>query len=125
MTTVNRADDADLDQMLAAMGREAAPVPDALMARVLADAASVQAAQTPVLPVRAAASGRIGWWQRVTGALGGGGVLAGLGTVAVAGVVLGFVQPAPFADVTAAVWGTNVDVAVELLPGADDFWTEG
>lgn len=126
MTTVNRAEDAELDRLLAELGRTPTPVPDALMARVLDDAAAVQAARAAQPAVeRLARPARASWWQRLTEAVGGRGVLAGLGSVAVAGLMLGFVQPAPLADVTDAVWGQTVDVSVELLPAADDLWAEG
>lgn len=96
--------------------RGPAPVPDALMARVLADADQVQAAQVRTAPpVRRPDStvAATGFWQRFVQVLGGSGAVAGLAAAGMAGVWLGFAQPValPFTDST-----------VELIPADDDFW---
>jgi len=100
--------DDELERMFAA-ARGPAPVPDTLMARVLADAAQVQAARAAV-PARRAAPGR---WQRLVWALGGHGALAGLAAAGLAGVWIGFAQPVGLPYLTETV---------ELIPGDDAFW---
>ncbi len=119
--------DAELDQLLAGLGAMRPAVPDALMARVLADAAAVQddaqSARAALRPATGVAGGSV--WGRIAGALGGGKVMAGLGSAAIAGVVLGFAQPAPIATLSSTLWGQDFDVSVDLLPIADDFLAEG
>jgi hypothetical protein len=127
MTNAMMGKDAELDQLLAGLGTVQPAVPDALMARILADAATIrddaEAARVQAGP--AAGVARASFWVRIAVALGGGRVLAGLGTAAVAGVVLGFAQPAPIATLSSTVWGLDFDVSVDLLPTADDFLAEG
>lgn len=77
----------DLDQLL----QEAAKpvqVSDDLMARVLADAQRVQPVPRPFGQVKAR-----GFWGSLSDMFGGTGVLAGLATVACAGIYLGAAQP--------------------------------
>ncbi|MES2143744.1 MAG: hypothetical protein V4516_05160 [Pseudomonadota bacterium] len=117
--------DSELDQLLSGLGAARRPVPPALMARILADAAAVQGRAQSV-PVRfRPASGLQGHWYRIAAAVGGGRVLAGLGSVALFGVLLGFAQPAPLAALTDAVWGADLDISVDLWPDAGDLLAEG
>ena len=77
----------DLDQLL----QEAAKpvqVSDALMARILADAQRVQPVPRPFGQAKAR-----GFWGSLSDMFGGTGVLAGLATVACAGIYLGAAQP--------------------------------
>ncbi len=123
--------DAELNQLLAELGGAPPSVPAGLTARILADAATVQAmgrtnAQAaPASPSPAATADMNSLWRRIAEAVGGGRVIAGLGTAALAGIALGFLQPAPIEGLTGTVWGQDVDIAVDLLPGTDEFWTEG
>jgi hypothetical protein len=89
--------------------RAAAPVPSqALVARVLADAAAAQ-------PRVAAARARGGLFARISDALGGRGVMAGLAGTAMAGLALGFFAPALAPD-----WNTPWSAGtVELIPDPD------
>lgn len=94
----NAAGDVDLDLFFAA-GREAAPLPDpALMAAVLADAHRVQAdiavARAPQAISHAGGEAQRGLWAQFRVAIGGWPALAGLASVATAGLWLGAVQPA-------------------------------
>lgn len=93
--------DHDLDLLEAAFGaaRAAArgPVPDALMARVLADAGT---ARSPTVPASAPAPRWRGLRALVT-AFGGWPALGGLATATVAGFWLGFAPPAPVEEMLA------------------------
>lgn len=82
------------------------------MARVLADALAEQPTRAAV-PVRR----RRGLFARLADAFGGFGGLASVGGAAVAGVVLGFVQPAPVTEWADAVLGVQA-ATVELMPDA-------
>ena len=99
------------------------PVPsEALLTRVLADAVAEQPrppTQQAARPhsARLAAS-RPGFWASLADVFGGGGALAGIGTAAVAGVVIGFAQPAGLGTLTEAVWGTPLET-VELIPSVE------
>jgi hypothetical protein len=127
VTKVMTGKDTELDQLLADLGARRPAVSDALMARVLADAVAVQdSAQSPSVPTHVAARPLQGsLWSRIAAAVGGGKVLAGLGSAAIAGVALGFAQPAPLAILTSAIWGQGLDISVDLLPADDDFLAEG
>ena len=109
----------DLDDLFATARASAMQPSDVLMARVLADAAAAQArpvAQT-VAPVR------LGFWAGLTALFGGSGVLAGVGSAALAGLVLGFVQPVGLMNLTDVLAGTTVDT-LELMPGVDALLAE-
>jgi hypothetical protein len=127
MKNVTTAKDRDIDRLLSALGSDQPAVPDALMARILADAAAVQddmqpprGAIRPVVPTR-----RMPLWGRIAAAVGGGKVLAGLGSAAVAGLAFGFVEPAPLTTLASTVLGQSFDISVDLWPLADDFLSEG
>ncbi len=110
--------DDDLDRLLAQAARTAPQPSDALMQRVLADALALQpqaaALRPPAPPARA------GLLTRLIGAIGGGPALAGLGTAAVFGTVLGYLSPATLDLFT----GASTDVA-DFFPDADFLTTEG
>ena len=105
---MQRPDDLD-DLFAAARGRP--PVPsDALMARVLADALAEQPR-----PRAAVAAPRAGWLARLAGVFGGMVPLAGMGTAAAAGLLIGYVQPPGLDALGDAVLGAPVET-VELVP---------
>ena len=86
------------------------------MARVLADALEVQPkAAAPRAPV---AVRRAGLFERLAGVFGGFGALAGIGTAAVAGVFIGYVQPSGLSGWDDAVLGTPLE-SVQLMPDVD------
>lgn len=88
-------DDTELDQMFA-QARAATPVPgDALRARILADAMTVQDGFAPALPARVHTPGP---GRQLRELLGGWPGLAGLATACACGVWLGFSPPADWAD---------------------------
>ena len=106
----------DLDDLFA-QARASGPVPSAdLMARVLADAMAEQprpVALRAVLPAR-----RAGVLTRLAGVFGGVGALAGIGSAAAAGLLIGYVQPAGLSGWDEALLGTPLET-VELLPDVD------
>ena len=71
----------DLDALFAASRATDQPPSEALMTRVLADAALMQPEAAPVVRI---APQRAGVWAGLAALFGGGGVLAGLGSVAMA-----------------------------------------
>ncbi|MDT8854096.1 dihydroorotate dehydrogenase [Paracoccaceae bacterium Fryx2] len=120
----------DLDDLFAAARNTPVQPGPALLARVLEDAEAHQPRQRDPLPVRLRpAAGPPGIWRRLLGALGGGGAVAGLGSAALAGVWIGFAQPAPVAGpvllLTGALWSETTTDIVELIPDLDDILPEG
>lgn len=115
------AEEAGLDALFAAARAAEPPVPDALLARVLADAAQ----QVPRPAPRAAprpAPRRRSWLAGVLDMLGGRGAMAGLAAAGMAGVFIGFVQPV---DLGLALTASAADAeAVELYPADIDQWAD-
>ena len=109
-----------LEDLFAAMREERVPPSDALMARVLADALAHQPRPVPQVAqdVGAGAGAGPGLWRRLAGLFGGAGALAGMGTAAVAGLFIGFVQPEGLSLLGDAVLGTPLET-VELIPDVD------
>ncbi len=114
-----------LDDLLAT-ARAQAPAPsDALMARVLQDALAHQPRAVVSPAIVTAPRGLAARISDFMGALGGRLGVAGLGTATLAGIWLGFAQPAPVAAMT-GLFMTEVPLdEVDLIPGTDDFLTEG
>ncbi len=99
----------------------ATPEPSSdFMARVLADALAVQSAAAVVgvkRPVRSA-------WKRALAAVGGGFGLAGIGAAAVAGLLIGYVQPDPVLTLGEDI-GLSADYAsLDLSFGFDALLSE-
>lgn len=119
------SDGTDLDAMLRASARDM-PVPDALMARVLADAARVQAERAPSsAPARSAmrpqiAMPRAGLARRLVRAAGGGATFLGLVTATLAGLSVGLVQPSALSPVSRHLWPDLAGESVELIPSFDE-----
>lgn len=107
----------DLDDLFASAKRDAMQPSAALMARVLADAAREQ--PQPLLRVVP----KLSFWAGLAALFGGGGVLAGVGSAAVAGLVLGFVQPVGFGSVTDLLAADTLG-GVEFMPGIDALLAE-
>lgn len=101
----------ELDDLWGAARSRRMEASDGLMARVLADALAEQ--PRPV----AVSARRRGVFAALAEAFGGFGALAGVGGAAVAGVLLGFVQPAPVTELADAVLGVQV-ASVDLMPDA-------
>jgi hypothetical protein len=118
MTPNDKDPDAALDDLLGRM-RAAKPQPSAtFMARVLADAAAAQPARPRAAPPRP-----VPWWVRIGAALGRAGVVAGIGSAAFAGLVIGYVQPEPMLSL-ASSFGLASSESLEVLPGFDALLTE-
>lgn len=108
-----------LDDLFAEARAVRAVPSEALMARVLADALAEQPkAAVPVMSAVPAGRTQTGLWARLAWAFGGVGGLAGMGTAAVAGLFIGFVQPSGFAGIEDAMLGTPLET-VELIPSMD------
>lgn len=112
----------DLDDLFATAATQRMAPSDALMSRVLADAMAEQPRAAGGQPMRPAVV-RAGFWAQLAAVFGGGGALAGIGTAAVAGVVIGFAQPVGFGALTEAVWGTPLET-VELIPSVETLFSE-
>lgn len=123
---------AGLDDLFAAAQAVPRLPSDALMARVLADAMAEQpragstVANAPAPGPRRRGPGRtaVRVWQRLIWALGGAGALAGMGTATMAGLYIGFAQPAGFDRLDEVMLGAPLET-VELLPGIDALFLEG
>jgi hypothetical protein len=114
----------DLDGLFAEARGQTPLDSDALMGRVVADAITHQP-QPSALPIRRETAHKSAFWSRIAVGLGGKGVLAGLGTAMVAGVMLGFAQPSSLTTLTEAIFAQTPLDAVELLPGIDAILAEG
>ena len=116
----------NLDDLLAQRAVAAAKpmaVPDALMARILADAARAQP-RPHTLAARAVAPAKLTFWQALSDVFGGAGVLAGLATAACAGIYLGAVQPAALTSVTLALAGSSAVDQLDFMPSIDSLLAE-
>lgn len=114
--------DSDLDDLFTAAQQQPMSVSDGLWARVLVDADALQ----PAAAVVPGSKCRVGFLTGLVAAIGGIGGLAGLSTAAMAGVWIGFVQPPALSTVTDAFWANEVaSETVNILPGFDDFLSEG
>jgi hypothetical protein len=100
-------------------------VPEALMARVLADAAGLQAERVPPVPLRPAMRPRVpsgghGVLRRMIRAAGGGIAVGGLATAALSGLWFGLTQPATLAPVSQHLWPDEAGTTVELIPSLEE-----
>lgn len=95
-----------LDDMFA-QARQVEPAPsDALMARIVADAATVQTVPQPV------AQPKPSIWTQISDAIGGWPALSGLAAATVAGVWIGVAPPSSVEEFTASLLGDEVSVDV-------------
>ncbi len=113
--------DKDLDGLFALAARDRPTPSPALMDRVLADAMALQ--PQPVA-VRAAPAPAPGLMTRLAALFGGGPVLAGVCSAMVAGVALGYLQPASLDLLTGGLAGTGAET-LDLFPSADFLTNEG
>ncbi|WP_343079706.1 dihydroorotate dehydrogenase [Ostreiculturibacter nitratireducens] len=123
MTKTNANEERMLEDIFAAARREAPEPSPALMARILADAEAVQAADTAQ---RAATirrnSRRPGLFASAITALGGWGAVGGLAAATLAGVWIGFTGMGALGSTAAGLWGAAESAAtVDLIPGEADF----
>lgn len=118
MSTEHKTPDDRLEAWLSEARATPPAVSDDFMARMLQDALAAQ----PQASVRLAPPRR-SVWMRALAALGGGLGLAGLGSAAMAGLVIGYVQPDPLLSLTDQ-FGVTTAASVDLLPGFDALLTE-
>lgn len=114
-----RSDDDLLDDLFAQARGDA--VPDGLSARVLADAADVQAVPRRATPTRARAE--TGWFAGLREAMGGWGPLSGVTAAGIVGVALGFYAP----DAIDSMVGAGLlpySGGYSLSPDLGGLWTE-
>jgi hypothetical protein len=112
----------DLDDLFAQAKTGTMEPSGDLMARVLADAARVQ--PQPQTARRSEPTRNLGVWAGLAALFGGGGALAGLGSAAVAGLFIGFVQPTSLTALADAWSGETQLDSVDLMPGIDALLTE-
>lgn len=109
------------DQSLEALFAEArqhAPQPsDVFLSRLIEDAVAAQ--PKPQMPARPAR----GFWSRLLGAIGGAAVVVGMGSAAMAGLVIGYVQPEEMLQFSDTI-GLSESQHIEVLPNFDIFLTE-
>lgn len=123
MTKESDMDHPDLDEMFA-QARATLPLGDeALLARVYSDSLRMQPKPKPSVP--RTTKGSSGWWVSLVNNLGGKRGLAGLGTAAVAGVMLGIVDPTSVLALTDTFFAASTVDEVDLMPGFDAILTEG
>lgn len=115
-------DQVDLDKLFGALRDDAPQMSDDLMARILADAAAHQPKSIVTMAAPPVVS-QGGFWSAFAALFGGAGALAGIGTAAVAGLVVGFVQPTGLTGLTDAVLGVPLET-VEMIPSVDALWAE-
>lgn len=110
----------DLDKLFKDAARPVT-VSDQLMARIMADALREQ----PVAkPFGRSTPERIGLWDVLRDLFGGGGVLAGLASVACAGLYLGVVQPGVIGNVTLVLTGNLSVEQLDYMPSIDAILAE-
>lgn len=112
----------DLDTLFAQARAEEDGLSPGLSARILADAAAVQAAGRP----RAAPPVRPGPLSRLLGLFGGSGPLASGVLAGIAGLALGYMQPETVSGlgVLLASDASAAETGLELMPGFDALFTE-
>jgi len=119
----------ELDQLLQQrrdMGRTTdASVSDALMARIMADAAQEQLRAANFdqsnalrMPIAVAAK-QFDLWGMIAALFGGRGVVAGLASVACAGIYLGAAQPTALMDLAAPFGGLAAVDQLDFMPSID------
>jgi hypothetical protein len=111
--TMREADiqDDDIDRLFALAREVQPPLPDALAARILADA---EAATRPVV---GAAPAVPGGWRGIVAALGGWPALGGLALAGVVGLVIGISPPAGLSTIASGLLGDTLEL--QLSADAD------
>jgi hypothetical protein len=118
--------DKDLDGLLALAAWDRPTPSPALMDRVLADALAQQPKPAVVGLTPAPRPARPGVLARLSAAFGGGAVLAGVCSAAVAGVALGYLDPSSMDVLTGGLTGALTGAeTLELFPSADFLTNEG
>jgi hypothetical protein len=124
MKKVTEMQDQDLDSLFAEARAQVPIESTALQLKILADAARLQLPLS-VITQRKITSPRSRFFSRLAAAVGGKAMLAGVGTAAIAGVVLGFAQPASLTTLTGSLFAEAPLDQLDLFPSIDDILTEG
>ncbi len=111
--------EAELGTLFAQARSQPPQADDAFLARVLGDAYAEQPTAAAAPRKRA----RPGLWARLAAAVGGAVAVAGIGTAAMAGLVIGYVQPEPMLTFAGNI-GFGVSESLDLLPGFDALLSE-
>lgn len=116
----------DLDTLFAQARAEDGGLSPGLSARILADAAAVQAEVQAAGRPRAAPPARPGPLSRLLGLFGGSGPLASGVLAGIAGLALGYMQPETVSGlgVLLASDAAAAETGLELMPGFDALFTE-
>lgn len=107
-----------LDDLFAKAAAQRVAPSDALVSRIMADAADVQPKQ------RLAPVAGPGWFAILADWFGGGLSLAGMSAAAITGLYLGVAQPTAVLALTDYVTGTTTNVSLELLPSTSPLWAQ-
>ncbi|MFN7224715.1 MAG: hypothetical protein ACK4MS_11905 [Paracoccaceae bacterium] len=118
-TQSDMTSDAELDDLFRQAQATPAVADDAFMARVLTDALAAQPAATGF----ARSEPRRGFWARLAAALGGAVAVAGISTAAMAGLVMGYVQPEPMVNFAGSLGLTSVE-SLNLVSDFDTLLSE-
>ncbi len=125
MTMSSDRKDHDALEALFAEARETSIRPsDDFMVRLLADAVASQPAPKLLVPTRPKPRQQTGMLRRLVALLGGTVAVAGLGTAAMAGLVIGYVQPDPILMLADGFGVTVAGEALDLLPAFDTLLSE-
>ncbi|HMO09534.1 MAG TPA: periplasmic heavy metal sensor [Paracoccaceae bacterium] len=114
----DHTDDALLGAFFDVARADRAAPGDALMSRVMADAAAEAGRRGHLAAARQAPAARPGWRAALLAALGGHGAVAGLAAAAVAGLWVGLAPPSALTMLAPDLWGEAEDAA-DLIPDID------
>lgn len=108
-----------LDDLFAKAAAQRITPSDALVNRIMADAADVQPKQRRLAPVAGP-----GWFATLADWFGGGLSLAGMSAAAITGLYLGVAQPTAVLALSDYVTGTTTSGSLELLPSTSPLWAQ-
>lgn len=125
MTEKRHLSDVELNDLFAGAAGASKLASEALMARIMAEAEMVADAQSQ--PLFATVSQvRQGKFRRFLNGLGGWPAVAGLVTVTVAGIWIGYASPDALEDITDLYLATDTGFNLEdLMPSYDNLLNEG
>ena len=108
-----------LDDLFAAAAEQRVTPSDALVSRIMADAAEMQPKPQRLAPVAGP-----GWFATLADWFGGGLSLAGMAAAAITGLYLGVAQPTAVLALSDYVTGTTTGGRLELLPSTGMLWAQ-
>lgn len=111
-----------IDDLLDLARNQPSDVSDRFLARVLADAEAVQREHhAPHSKPKERARGLM---SRLVAALGGAVAVAGISTAAMAGLVVGYVQPDALVTIADSYGVSVAGTALDVIPGYDSLLSE-